>query len=244
MKKTRTLFDKELHERKLFQLLLSIFSQKNLAEVLIFKGGTALYFFYGLPRLSVDLDFSLVRNLSEKEIENLYKGFEKILKANLMEIKDSAIKKHTVFFEVSYQPFSRKIKIEISRRIFPDKYEVKNLLGIPINVMKPECMFAHKLVALMERRKNEAIARDIFDLWFMFSKNWEPDAEVISARTGKNLDEILKKAIPLIEKFPAEKLFQGLGEILSPEFREFVKNSTLKTELLISIKTFLYLKHK
>jgi len=42
------------------QLLKDIYSDIELANYLGFKGGTALMFFYELPRFSVDLDFNLI----------------------------------------------------------------------------------------------------------------------------------------------------------------------------------------
>ncbi len=42
------------------QILGLIFKDKNLCNLLAFKGGTALMFFHGLPRFSTDLDFNLL----------------------------------------------------------------------------------------------------------------------------------------------------------------------------------------
>jgi predicted nucleotidyltransferase component of viral defense system len=48
------------HKFFLFQILKDIYEDRELAVVLGFKGGTALMFFYDLPRFSVDLDFNLL----------------------------------------------------------------------------------------------------------------------------------------------------------------------------------------
>lgn len=42
------------------QILKEIYADIELANCLGFKGGTALMFFYDLPRFSVDLDFNLL----------------------------------------------------------------------------------------------------------------------------------------------------------------------------------------
>ena len=52
----------DLNKHKFFmlQILRDIYSDLELANNLGFKGGTALMFFYNLPRFSVDLDFNLI----------------------------------------------------------------------------------------------------------------------------------------------------------------------------------------
>lgn len=54
------MFDKNKHKIILVKILKNIYSDKDLRNVLGFKGGTALFLFYGLPRISVDLDFNLL----------------------------------------------------------------------------------------------------------------------------------------------------------------------------------------
>ena len=48
------------HKFFLVQILKDIYSDLELANILGLKGGTALMFFYDLPRFSVDLDFNLL----------------------------------------------------------------------------------------------------------------------------------------------------------------------------------------
>lgn len=43
------------------RILKDIYSEIELANCLGFKGGSALMFFYDLPRFSVDLDFNLIK---------------------------------------------------------------------------------------------------------------------------------------------------------------------------------------
>lgn len=56
------------HRFFLVQLLKDIYSDPPLAVNLGFKGGTALMFFYDLPRFSVDLDFNLLDPGSENSV--------------------------------------------------------------------------------------------------------------------------------------------------------------------------------
>ena len=52
--------DKQKHKLFMAQILSLIYKDKDLCNVLGFKGGTALMFFHGLPRFSTDLDLNLL----------------------------------------------------------------------------------------------------------------------------------------------------------------------------------------
>lgn len=58
--------DLNKHKFFLLQILKDIYSDMEIASLLGFKGGTALMFFYDLPRFSVDLDFNLLDTGKEK----------------------------------------------------------------------------------------------------------------------------------------------------------------------------------
>ena len=54
------MLDINQHKLILVQILKEIYSNITIASLLGFKGGTAAYLFYNLPRFSVDLDFNLL----------------------------------------------------------------------------------------------------------------------------------------------------------------------------------------
>lgn len=62
------MLDKTKHEIQMKNILKNIYSDRLLAPILGFKGGTACYFFYDLPRFSVDLDFDLLDKSKEEEV--------------------------------------------------------------------------------------------------------------------------------------------------------------------------------
>lgn len=68
--------DKQKHKLYMAQILSSIFKDKDLCNVLGFKGGTALMFFHNLPRFSTDLDFNL---LDTDKLDVVYARVRKIL---------------------------------------------------------------------------------------------------------------------------------------------------------------------
>ena len=116
------------HKFFLFQILKDIYEDKELAGILAFKGGTALMFFYDLPRFSVDLDFNLLNPNKEDMVYG--KVREILLKHGT--IHDEAKKFYGILCVLDYGVGERKLKVEISNRNFGDHYEVKNLLGINI----------------------------------------------------------------------------------------------------------------
>ena len=52
--------ERQLEKDYLLNLILKIFSTTTLSEHAVFKGGTAINYFYGLDRFSEDLDFTYV----------------------------------------------------------------------------------------------------------------------------------------------------------------------------------------
>jgi predicted nucleotidyltransferase component of viral defense system len=226
------MLDLNKHKLILVQILKEIYSNISIAPALGFKGGTAVNLFYNLPRFSVDLDFNLL-DLGRKD--KVFHIIREILKVK-GEIKDQREKQATLFFIISYGEKERNIKIEISKRIFPDRYEVKNYLGISMLVLRKEDMFAHKLVALSERK---SIAnRDAFDIWFFMKNNWGVNKEIVELRTGLDFKKYLQKCIERVEIINERYILQGLGEILDDEHKHWAK-ANLKKELLFFLKFYL-----
>ncbi len=205
------MIDVNKHRFYLVQLLKEIYADRELAMSLGFKGGTALMFFYGLPRFSVDLDFDLLKPESEEKVFHKLRGLIK----KYGEIWDEANKFYSLLLVLDYGLNERKMKIEVSKRSFGSSYEVKNLLGINVRVMQVQDMFANKLCALLDR---QAITnRDIFDLWFLMKKQTPINRHIVENRTSKELPEYLDKCIEQLEKRRNIKILDGLGELIEDE---------------------------
>ncbi len=185
-------------------------------------------FFHGLPRFSVDLDF----NLREKEKES--RVFEKIRKILVKygEIKDEAEQYFCLLLVLNYEQQERNLKIEISNRIYPDSYELKDYLGIAVNVMKLEDMFAHKLVALLDR--DLLASRDIFDCWFFMNKRLTPNMEIMKLRTGCSFFEYLDKCCDKVRKLSSNRVLYGIGELLDNDLKKWAKKNLIKEFLLLA----------
>ena len=221
--------DRKTHKTVLVQILKEIYTDTSIGPILGFKGGTAAYLFYDLGRFSVDLDFDL---LDENKEEYVFVTIEKILKG-FGTIKEKHQKRHTIFFVLSYDSEAQNIKVEISRRSFGSRYELKNYLGISMLVMVKEDMFAHKLVALLDRGKTAN--RDIFDIWSFLKNNWEINKEIVEKRTGLPFKEYLKKCIDFIESYSDRYILAGMGELLDEEQKAWAK-ANLKKDLLFLLK--------
>jgi len=224
------MLDKNRHEVVMKNILKDFYSQRLLATVLGFKGGTACYFFYKLPRFSVDLDFDLL-NIEKKD--EVFEVAGKIL-AKYGQLEEIQKKRNTLFFLLNYQSGKQKVKIEISLREKKNNFEIKNLYGISVLSMTKADMFANKLVAATERKRTAL--RDFFDINFFLQGAWDINERIIQERTTKNLKEYLKFLIKYIEKNITQKnILDGLGEVLDEAQKDSVK-ATLKRDLLFNLK--------
>lgn len=225
------MIDLNRHKFILVQILKDIYSDIVLANSLGFKGGTSLMFFYDLPRFSVDLDFNLLR---DDNSDLTYTGIRKIL-IKYGTIHDEAKKFHGHLLVLDYGLGQRKLKVEVSTRNFEDRYMIMNFLGINIRVMVPEDQFAHKICALLDR--STLTPRDIFDCWF-FAHNRTPlNGKIVESRMGTPLTEYLQLCIDQIESISEKKLLEGLGELMNPEIKKFVRTQ-MRTELVQLLKTY------
>jgi predicted nucleotidyltransferase component of viral defense system len=216
------MFDINKHRFFLVKILKDIYSDPLLSVSLGFKGGTSLMFFYDLPRFSTDLDFDLLKADNQSEV------FKKIRKIVLKygKIHDEAQKFFGLLIVLDYGSGERKLKIEISSRLFENRYEIKNLLGFNVKVMTKPDLFAHKLCALLDR---PVIAnRDIFDSWFFMHNQTPLNRHIVEQRMKLPLAEYINKCIASLSQAKNRKLLDGLGELLDVEMKKFVKIKLLE----------------
>ena len=209
--------DLNKHKYQMLQILKDVFSDAELANALAFKGGTALMFFYDLPRFSVDLDFNL---LDDSKEDLVYNRMRRIL-LRYGTIDDEARKFFGPIFVLNYGKDERKLKVEISTRKFDNHYETKNLIGIEMRVLTKPDMFAHKLCALLDR--NEVTGRDVFDCWFFLQSQTPINAAIVESRMGMPLQEHLQCCIDTLEKVSDKTVMNGLGELTNGDIKKFAK---------------------
>ena len=220
------------------KILRDIYNDISISSLLGLKGGTAAYFFYGLPRFSVDLDFDI---LSEDEDDKkiVYNKILEIIKKYGI-IKDSYIKKYTIFALLSYSDMDSNIKIEINTKNqiknIKSKYELKKYLGISMIVAKKEYLFAGKISALTMRTKTAM--RDIYDINYFAKNNWDIDEEAVKSISNRDKKEQLLLYLEVIEKIKDNEIMTGLGELVKEEEKEWIRKD-LREETIFMIKNYI-----
>ena len=168
--KKKGLSNKEYIEKDYFQdvLLFNIFKATN---NLIFKGGTALYKLYKLPRFSEDLDFSTLRPISLDEIKELIEKCTNINPFKLSSIKET---KDSMLIRLACKGIitaSNTLRIDINtKNKVLNNFVVHNYIPDYINInpfslraLSKEEMIAEKIHALLMKEK----ARHLFDLFYL-----------------------------------------------------------------------------
>lgn len=213
------LTNKERIEKNYFQdlLLFYIFKKTN---KFIFKGGTALYKIYSLPRFSEDLDFSILEDISLEEAEKIIK--EIVKNNNHLKIKSAKKTKDSLLIKISFTGIltrynTLRVDINFNNKLIRG-FDVKNYISdyIDINpfslrVLKIEEIIAEKIHALLNRDK----ARDLYDLFFLLRiANFDKDLA----------EEKLKIFGMKLNKKILEKNISNLESIWKKELKAFVLN--------------------
>jgi predicted nucleotidyltransferase component of viral defense system len=232
------MLNKEKHQLIMGRILRDIYSNISISSLIGFKGGTCAYFFYGLSRFSVDLDFDLfttdeaAQNIIYEKVGNMLKAYG--------EVKDQYIKRNTIFFLLSYGDADHNVKVEINTRILApaikEHYELKEYLGISMLAGKKDYLFASKLAALTDRRR--LAMRDIYDIWFFAKNNWDINIEVLKARTGKSIKEHIADCIAVIESVKENEILRGLAELLTDEKEKAWVKKHLREEAIFLLKNY------
>jgi len=231
------MLNKEKHQLIMGRILQDIYSDTTIASLIGFKGGTCAYFFYELPRFSVDLDFDLFS--TDEDTQKIV--FEKVksILVKYGEVKNSRIKRFTIFSLLSYGDADHNIKVEINvRMLMPnlkEHYELKEYLGISMLAAKKDYLFGSKLAALTLR--GETAVRDIYDIWFFAKNNWDINVDVVKARTGKSTKEYLADCIVIIEGVKDNEILRGLGELINEKEKTWVKTH-LRKEAILLLKNY------
>jgi predicted nucleotidyltransferase component of viral defense system len=204
------------------QILSLIFKDKDLCNVVGFKGGTALMFFHNLPRFSTDLDFNLL-DVSKQDV--VYNKVRQVL-LRFGTIDDEAKKLNGPILVLNYGKGERMLKVEISNRQYDNHYETKTLAGTDIRVLTVPDMFAHKLCAMGERLS----PRDVFDVWFFLQQmHASVNKNIIKERTGKTVSEYAAWCSQRVREASPKLLMQGLGEVIdNTRTKNFVKTKLIE----------------
>ena len=227
------MIDLNKHKFFMLQILRDIYSDLDLANNLVFKGGTAMMFFHELPRFSVDLDFDLIRADKEKETEIYQKLREILLKYG--KIVDEAQKFFGIILVLNYGKGERNLKIDVSNRLQSNKFEVRTYMGINMLVMTIADMFANKLCAVLNR--NELTNRDIFDCWYFMENRTPVNKKLVEDRMNMPFSDYLQKCIDVIDGLPNKSLLNEIGEFVDDKMKTFIRNK-LRSETITLLRFY------
>lgn len=233
------MLDTKNHELIMKRILLDIYKHPQLQSQLVFKGGTCLYYFFGLPRFSTDLDFSFHQESSQESVDR--EAITNII-ANYLVIKSNEDKRFTWLWVGSHQEDRQKVKVEVNKRKFSDSYTEHEFYGLTVRTLDLASMFAHKLCAITDRKS--LVNRDLYDTWWLLKQSAPIKPEIIQERTDLLVGEYLKRVKAYIEKnVDRIHILQGLGEVLAQSQKDWVRDHLLE-ELLRELELKIELESK
>lgn len=217
------MLDKRKHRLHLIRILNYIYKNTKLGSTLGFKGGTAGYLFYGLPRFSTDLDFDIINGSAniQKIIDTL-----KIYVSKEYKILDQYDKRFTILWELSYEKYANNIKIEISKRNSEFyKYRNENLYGNNVKVVKVGHLIVQKMIAL--RNRSTLANRDIYDVNYFLKSKFvtDIDYDVLEKFTGKDKIDFLNELKEYLIGNKPKNILDGLGEVVDSKEKDWIRSS-------------------
>ena len=202
------------------------------SQNIYFKGGTSIHLFLGSFRFSEDLDFT--STIQIRHLLGLLTKIEKNMQLDIAGIKLNKVnqKNNSLTARLNYYVkeinFPITIKLEFSLREKPLTKKITILetdypvVPYPLVVhLFWEEILAEKIRALLTRAKG----RDLFDLWFLLSKNVKIDEGMVNKKMKFynkkfSYDKLIKK----IERFDEKEISVDLNRFLPTTHRQFVKD--------------------
>lgn len=182
------LINESVVAREYFQLLfLNELYSKPFSSKIYFKGGTAIRLIYGGKRFSEDLDFTVLINDNDFEIQitEFFKSLTKIYPIEVKEKESLAGKsyllscsienfEHPIFIKLDFS--FREIVIENVKKIITSDYPI--IMSNYIFTLSLNEIIAEKIRAIMTRNK----PRDIYDLWILQELGGKINFEIINKK--------------------------------------------------------------
>ncbi|HPD73692.1 MAG TPA: nucleotidyl transferase AbiEii/AbiGii toxin family protein [bacterium] len=197
-------------------VLKEIYSS-NLADKLVFKGGTALRLAYDSPRFSDDLDFSILKNVKTVDFINVCKEIatnnpnielvEALKKFNtlfaLFKVIDSSILQNfSIKIEISTREENLKKDKDCSLIVLKSSVSPINLIA---NTFSLEKILSDKLSIEPKR------IRDIFDIWFIKQSLGNKDTKMDFTNFSKNeVKRELNKLLPVSYRGLVEDVIKSI----------------------------------
>lgn len=192
------------------------------SENFTFKGGTAVHLIYGAPRFSEDLDFTV--SLSQDEAKLIIKKlFVKMAKAGDYIFKPKKTITGLRYMMEIHMPvvaFTIYMNLDFSFREFNlthDKAIIETPFPVTTNSiihhMGKDEIVSEKVRAILTRHKG----RDIYDLWYLLSKEAQLNEDWIKQKFAYYGDKDLKLSdlVGRIKDFPVNDFIEDLRPFVS-----------------------------
>ncbi len=206
-------------------LLLNILADKDI----VFKGGTYLWFFHGLPRFSEDLDFTLAgKPFSPKDVEEALDlwGVEsdmRIVKNNEASLSFRVGVKGSLYTSDKdicyvYVDISKRERIMTNPLSYKLEFPAYNLPIKFIRGLSLEEVAAEKVRAIITRKKS----RDVYDLFYLVkNKGVKYDDALVKAKLSYYRRRFSKKDFLEAVKMHESTYKAELKSLLFDELPEF-----------------------
>lgn len=211
---------------------------------MFFKGGTAIRFLFQSFRFSEDLDFT--STLNQKDCEGLINEVFNFFKNNgpsdieikkervVQRLEDVSLRYRFLFLPENTSQKS-SIRIDISLREKPQTKDESIIIPFDYPVspyplvvhLSAREILAEKIRALFIRKK----PRDLFDVWFLMTKNVKVNEETIleKFKIYPQHSYSLKELKRIVEGYDENELKKDLNQFLPLPYRNFYKK--LKQEV-------------
>ncbi len=222
-------------------IILNSIYKHNLGKLMFFMGGTALRFFYNLPRFSEDLDFD-TPGLGFKEFKDILEDIEKGLVKEGFTLEISSEKRNNLFVaELYFRDLMRLYEITDKRgldliikiEVYRPSWELRNesavlsLYGYNFStiLLGKGNLISEKLCALFNRKRG----RDIYDILFMLKRKFPFNESVLLANNIKGSPKEL--IIEYLKELPDKELESLANQIKPFLFKEDDIELVLKAPL-------------
>jgi predicted nucleotidyltransferase component of viral defense system len=223
-------------------IILNSIYKHNLGKLMFFMGGTALRFFYNLPRFSEDLDFD-TPGLTYEEFKDILEAVEKGLhKEGISSLETTSERRDNLFVaELLFEDLmslyritdKRGLDLMIKIKVYKPPWHLESepgvlsLYGYNLScfLLSKENMLSGKLCALFNRKRG----RDIYDTLFMLKMRFPFNNDVLAANKIEGSPKQL--ILDYLKKLP-EKELKSLAKQVNPFlFKEDDMELVLKASL-------------
>lgn len=220
MKPSKQDFFNHYRENTIIEIVQAL-AKSRAGSYIALKGGTALKFFYNLPRYSEDIDYDSLEKISPQE---LMEEIKTLIAKKRWETTGAAIKYHTIFMELRFAGPERnfRIKIEISTRKKVLNTTIISLRGVPVLTLESPFLMTEKLITFIDRQAG----RDIFDVWYILKNAYPLDDAMITDAFG-DLANFYQTILSIIKQSDPKKNLRNTGKLLPLDLRNWIKTSFL-----------------